>query len=208
MIAGIINICGAFSGRVDKMYENIAIRQGVLKPYLNKIGADINGQFPLPATNQLEAIVGWDNIINTIILKQGGNENTEWFYKDFRMVLTYPIWQAAFPESKWIIVRRKDKDIVDSCMKTSYMDAFTYSDVKEKIGVQTTEQGWQWWVDRFKKRFEEMKAVDILIMEVYPDKMVEGDFSEIKQVVEWLGLEWKEKEVKEFIQPKLWKGNN
>jgi hypothetical protein len=42
------------------------------------------------------------------------------------------------------------------------------------------------------------------VKQVWPLRMIEGDFSELKGIIGWLGLEWKEQEVREFIEPKLY----
>ena len=56
MVAGIINMCGAFGGRMSGptqnnqkgMFENQRIRNEIVKPYLRKSGYDPMGQYPLP----------------------------------------------------------------------------------------------------------------------------------------------------------------
>jgi len=37
--------------------------------------------------------------------------------------------------------------------------------------------------------------------------MIDGDYSQVKNRLEWLGLEWS-LDVPEFIEPKLWKARN
>jgi hypothetical protein len=41
-------------------------------------------------------------------------------------------------------------------------------------------------------------------VQVWPTKMINGDFLEIEQTIKGLGLDWNEQEVKEFIAPELW----
>ena len=56
MTGGIINICGAWGGKMAGqtthnkrgMYENLEIRNGIVKPYLRSIKADPLCQKPLP----------------------------------------------------------------------------------------------------------------------------------------------------------------
>ena len=40
---------------------------------------------------------------------------------------------------------------------------------------------------------------------IWPERMVKGNYEQIYEVIEWLGLSWKGKEVMDFIEPKLWK---
>jgi hypothetical protein len=42
-------------------------------------------------------------------------------------------------------------------------------------------------------------------MEVFPQEMIDGNYTEIESVIKWAGLEWREQGVKEFISPELWK---
>jgi hypothetical protein len=42
------------------------------------------------------------------------------------------------------------------------------------------------------------------IREVFPQEMIDGNYIDIESIIEWLGLEWKEQTVKDFISPDLW----
>lgn len=204
MVAGIVNLCGAFGGKLASgnrynqkgMYENREIVDKVTKPYLKDIGCDPMGQYPLPDMQDLQARQVRGGICKNIlqIMKlHGWDEESLWFYKGAKMCLLWPVFHAIFPNAKWIIVRRRDEDIVNSCLRTGFMQAFR--DV----------EGWQWWVDQHKQRFQEMHEAGLDIMEIWPEKMVDGDYTQINQVIQWLGLEWKGREVKDFIEPKLYK---
>ena len=56
LVAGIINLCGAFGGKMRPpnvnnkkgMFENTVITQNIVKPFLKSIEADTMGQNPLP----------------------------------------------------------------------------------------------------------------------------------------------------------------
>lgn len=108
------------------------------------------------------------------------------------MCLFWPIWNDAFPNAKWIIVRRSAHEIVQSCMKTTFMKAYN------------TEEGWGCWVNHHIARFIEMWQAGLQIREVWPRKIIDGDLSEIKEAINWCGLPWKEKEVVDFVSPSLW----
>lgn len=198
MTAGILHLCGAFGGEMSGptknnkrgMFENAKIRDTILKPYLTVIGVDPMGQDPLPDIDNLQPMDGLrDQVEGT--MKEQGYKNGVWFYKGAKLCLIWPIWHEAFPEAKWVIVRRKDEDIIYSCMQTAFMRAFD------------KEEDWQGWVDIHKKRFEEMKKAGLDICEVWPTKFVEGNFTEIQSVVAELGLEWNDS-VEDFIEPSLW----
>jgi len=202
MTAGIINICGAKGGEMSSatiynkkgMFENYEIRDTLVKPLLINLGVDPMAQNPLPDVKLFKGLdnVSWKNRVEKILNEQGISENDIWFYKGAKMCLMWPLWDNAFPDAKWVLVRRRSKEIVNSCMRTGFMRAFK------------TEEGWQGWVNQHITRFNEMLHANLNLREVWPQEMIDGEFSEIKAVVEWLGLEWKEKEVKEFITPSLW----
>ena len=201
MSAGIVNICGAFGGgmtgptRNNKkgMIENSRIRNEVIKIYLRKINCDPLGQFPLPNIDYLLDDSEWLKVKVLQIMKdQGLLSNMDWFYKGAKMCLIWPLWYKAFPGAKWIIIRRDREEIVQSCMKTSFMRAFD------------EPEGWRWWVHEHLLRFGEMWHCGLNIREIWPRKIIEGNLSELKDVINWLGLPWREKEILDFISPALW----
>lgn len=203
MTAGIINACGAFGGRMvggtrnnpKGFYENKEIRETLIKPYLVLNGADPLGQDPLPDPRKLFQLANLRSKMESIFKFQGYKDGA-WFYKGAKMCLIWPTLNAAFPDAQWVIVRRSDEDIINSCMKTGFMKA--YKD----------EAGWQSWVDHHKARFEEMKSQCASVQEVWPTKFVEGDTTEIQEVVENLGLTWNDEVVRNFVSPKLWSKKN
>lgn len=206
LTAGIIQICGAFGGETAPstmynrkgMFENCEVRQGLTKPYLQSIGCDPLGQKPLPSTHKIFSVTAkegmeWGEAVKKIFIRQG-YESGPWYYKGAKACLLWYMWHLAFPDAKWVIVRREENDIARSCMQTRFMRS--YHDIL----------GWLKWVDTHKKRFLQMEAAGLNIREVWPVKIIDGDSSEIKSVVEWLGLEWEEKMVGAFVDPSLYGG--
>ena len=198
-------MCGAFGGEVTGptkynkrgQFENTNIRQNIVKPYLVSIGCDPLGQWPLPDVPKLLPRFMTDSgrlrrAVTNVMLGQGYKGQQPWYYKGAKMASSWPLWQSAFPKCKWIIVRRKDKDIANSCMKTAFMRAFDTTD------------GWQKWIDEHKARFDEMTTAGLDIYEVWPQKIVNNDLSEIKWVIDEIGLIWNEQAVRDFVSPALW----
>lgn len=204
MTAGILHRCGAFGGRTtDKtpwnkrgQYENTEIRENVVKPYMVLNGADPLCQWPLPDVNRLIPLTNLRQKIEGIMKWEGYKEPRHWYYKGAKMCLMWPVWHAAFPDAKWIIVRRPDEQIIESCLRTAFMRRF--QDAK----------GWQTWVDWHKQRFREMIDNGLNVTEVWANTMVEGDISAIGSFVRENGLNWNKQAVKEFISPELWRGGN
>ena len=202
MISGIIDGHGVFGGETSGptrynargMFENARIRNEVVKPYLKGIGVDPLGQYPLPDVTALDPFEGLQDTVAAILRDQGYTEG-RWYYKGAKMCLIWPLWAEAFPDAQWIIVRRRDEDIIRSCMLTGFMRAYAGA------------KGWSGWVEEHKKRFAEMWAAGLQVREVWPARLLTGNFSEARNMIEWLGLEWNEEVTRAFIDPRLWHHN-
>lgn len=205
MVAGVFHICGAFAGITDKMYENIHVRDFWVKNYLRNIGMDVNGCYPL--LNQYPVCLPeyWNEKISSDFICQGLSSTESWMYKDCRNALLWKLWNLSFPDAVWVIVRRKTEDIIESCKKTTYMGTFLKKDIYPQLGVQSVESAWQWVVDEYVFRFDKIINNVKTHFTIWPEKIAQGDFEEIKSVVVGLGLSWKDKEVKSYIQPRLYK---
>lgn len=198
--AGVIHYCGAFGGKLTGatrynkkgQFENNCIRDSVIKPYLVRNGWDRLGQNPIPENIDEVIIESHFRKRITSIFKNEGYKGGPWFYKGAKMCIVWTQWHNAFPNAKWIIVRRKDKEIINSCLKTGFMKAYRDS------------EGWQKWIDTHKRRFDEMIESGLDVKEVWPSKIIKGDFEEIKGVIDYVGLEWNEDIIKNFIEPRLW----
>ena len=211
MVAGCVNMCGAFGGIMSGpnknnkkgMFENHQIRQTIVKPYLKRLGCDPLGQFPLPDPNTMVIPVTLRKTIEGV-MKQQGYTSGPWFYKGAKMCLLWPAFHYAFPNAKWIIVRRRTGDIAASCCKTSFMRAFTLPQNRKKIGIEEEFDAWVWWVNQHEKRFVEMIEAGLNVKQVWPERMITGDYQQMYETMEWLGLEWNS-EIYNFIEPKIWK---
>jgi hypothetical protein len=181
-------------------FENVFIRQQLTKPYLTWLGADPLGQWPLPdVPNLIPRFTadgpGMREAMTDAFRAQGYTDpGVRWFYKGAKMCLIWPLYATAFPEAEWIIVRRADDEIVASCLKTGFMRAFD------------TAEGWRRWIAVHKQRFEEMKANGLNVTEIWPQRIIAGDFSEIQPLIQRLGLSWDKHRVVDFVSPALWSG--
>lgn len=200
LIAGVINLSGAYGGKLigpnaanaKGMFENQRIRENVEKFYLKSIGVDPRGQNPLPDTSNLPIPSDWRKRVEQIILEDGYKEGP-WFYKGAKMCLNWPVWNYAFPNAKWVIVRRRSADIAASCLNTSFMSAYS------------THSEWITWVNHHEKNFVEMIQAGLNVKVIWPERMVKGNYEQVYELIEWLGLTWKAQEVMNFVDPKLWK---
>lgn len=207
LTAGLVHYCGAFGGKLvgqtkyneKGFFENAYIRNGMIKPYLSSIGCDPRGQYPLPDIENITAylplqfIVNWRKKFFDIFLNQGWDKQTPIYFKEPKMVLVWPIFNLSFPRSKWVIVRRKDEEVISSCLQTGFMNHYR------------NRAGWQKWLNHHKARFEEMKEANLDIFEFWPEKLFTSEaLTYARELIEWLELEWNEKEIVKFITPRLW----
>jgi len=191
IIAMIVSYCGAFTGNVTEMNENIKVK-ALLDSYYDLLGVDKRGQWPLPDTKKLIIPTNWKQKIEDILSEEKYKDDIPWELKGSRLCQTWPIWHYSFPNAKWIIVRRRPGDVVNSCLKTGYMKAFNDS------------TGWLDWIHIHEKIFVEMIETGVNCKQVWPERMVYGDYQQIQEMIDWVGLEWN-KELVDIIEPLMWK---
>jgi hypothetical protein len=202
LTAGLVQLSGAFGGQTvpgninnaKGFFENMEIREKLVKPYLRSIGCDPLAQKDLPTSDQVTIPNKWRGRFVDVMVRHGYTGGHV-YYKGAKMCLMWQVWADAFPDAQWIIVRRKDEEIIRSCMQTGFMTAY-----RDALG-------WQGWIDIHKDRFAEMKEAGLNVIEYWPEDLFKADdFDSIKQLILNLGLDWNESLVREFVEPKLWKG--
>ena len=196
LIARIFDLCGAFSGEKTNMFENIPL--GFL---IRHSGIQSYSSSPVPLTKDLIFPEGWENKV-LISLKDQDYKDGAWMFKSSLLTTTWPMWHKAFPNAKWIIVRRKTPDIIQSCMKTGYMTMFKNKNNLDKIGKATSEEGWKWLIHEYENKFVEMIQAGVNCKQIWPERMVTGDYQQIYEVLEWVGLPWND-QIVETIDPLL-----
>lgn len=204
MIAGVINRCGAFGGNMSGhkgVNENDAVKEILEKPYLASIWADEMGQYPLPKKDQIKVPLNWKDSVDEIFEREGYDTGA-WFYKSSRATLIWQVWHNAYPHAKWVIVRRRTADIVESCVKTGYMQAFKEKKKCDAVHVKDEREGWLWFVHEYEKKFVEMITEGLNCRVIYPERLVYGDYSQLYETLDWLKLKWKHS-VFNYIDPLL-----
>ena len=203
MIAGIVAGHGAFGGDMQGpnqwnkkgMFENLEIRNKIVKPYLESVGADRVAQrsFPDMRTLRISAkTIGkeWNEKVMAVLEKEGYRDG-RWFCKCPKACIMWPIWHAAFPSAKWIIVYRNPSSVIDSCMRVSFMRAY-----RDKAG-------WSLWYAEHAKRCADMQDAGLDVSWVKSDDVVRGDYVRLREAIEHAGLEWDESIVNDFVSPEL-----
>jgi len=200
LIARVLKLCGVYTGKTAKMLENVKMTDLVSQTY-NDLSLDL-----------VSNLVGfkikfdWIKDIELILLSEGYTGN-DWLYKSSLLCKTWPVWNYAFPNAKWIIVRRNKEDIIQSCLKTAHMDRFKNSRNLKALNLITEYAGWEYWVEQHNKLFVTMMEHGLNCRIIWPERMVHGDYEQIYELIEWLGLEWNNNIYTE-IDPLLWHTRN
>ena len=206
LIGRIIVMCGGFAGNTSNMCENVGIKR-LVDNYYHAFKADIRGQFPMPNANELLIPTDWKNRVDWILREEGYQESQMWMYKGSRIAQIWPVWSNAYPDAKWIVVRRRTGDVVQSCLKTGFMDAFGDRTIQQIIGVDNERDGWLWWIHEHEKLFVQMIESGLNVKVIWPERMLDGDFNQIREMLEWIGLPWKE-EIISLLDDTLIKSKN
>ena len=182
LIAKILDLCGVWSGHCNNMFENQTI-----VGFNNEL-LDIH-PIGLPDVDTLQIPVNWGKSINGVLVAQKGL-GKPWMVKHSGLARLWPVWNYAYPDAKWLIVRRRTGDVIQSCIKTGYMRVFKDPVIRNEFLFETEEQAWLWWVHQYEKRFVQMIEAGLNCRIIWPERMVTGDYQQIYETIEWLGLRW------------------
>ena len=183
LIARILKMCDAFTGTISSRYENYLIND-IMERFLAE---NQNGLFPDPSL--LDIPVNWWDRIQTLL---DGEEYKDgvWLLKSAKLAQMWTVWHYAYPNAYWLIVRRRTADVIDSCCKTGFMETFKNGNNIAHVGASTEKEGWLWWVHQYEKQFVKMIETGLNCKIVWPERMIYGDYQQIWQTIDWLGLKW------------------
>lgn len=205
MIAGVLGICGAWTGSTvpggsavnpKGFFEHITIREKIIKQILSRLDCDPLGVRTMPPANLQVEIPALANTLRQVIEADGYKGDIPWLYKDAKMTLLWPIFKKAFPKAKWVIVRRDEEGFINSCLRTHFM----------KQHSQNREY-WVRFAREYQVRIEALKSSGANILEISSPDVISGKFEHIEELVSRLGLVYREEELKEFISPPYWHGD-
>lgn len=207
IVTGVLHACGGWVSpsvrpvRGQRPFSNDVIFDTLVRPFMKGIGADPRCQDPLPTISQCRerapTVSGvWRTFAERAMAAEGfnGDGRRAWVYTGADACLLWPIWHAAFPNARWIIVRRQAEHIARSCLKTGYMTAFG------------KERAWREWAHSYRRRFLNMHDDGLTTFLVWPEKMLAGDVSEMRKLIDRIpDLEWSQSAVEQALFPSLWK---
>lgn len=201
LMAGCIMGLGAFGGvtiggdenNPTGYFENALLREGVIKPLLKGLGADPLGVNPLPPLESVHRIPQLDNAILDEMVRQGYEGDGPWAFKGVKMTLLWPAMVAAFPMARWVVVRRKAEDVVASCLRTQFLSQRSQDPAF-----------WQGFVQEYETRFQALIDYGVWVRQVWPAKLIAGDYSELEALAPELGLSWNQEAVTELVDQRHW----
>lgn len=206
MIAGSIGICGAWTGSTvpgdsasnpKGFFEHIIIREHVIKKLLSHIGCDPLGVRKLPPVDLQGEPPGLADYIRSIIESDGYKHDRPWLYKDAKLTLLWPFFMRAFPDARWLVVKRDEEGFINSCLRTHFMKQHSEN-----------RHFWEIFAKEYRVRIEALRDAGANILEISSPDVIAGDFLALENVISQLGLTYKEKVLREFISPTHWHGDS
>ena len=179
------------------MRENVS-----LKALSNRTIKELSEDCFMPNYQSLETVLNWEDKVSACLRNQNIPQSMPFFYKDSQITQLWKLWYFTYPKAKWIIVRRRTGDILNSLHETAYMIKFKNKKNIKLVGAVNEEEAWLWWVHEYEDRFRDLVEIGVDHKIVWPERMRDGDFEQMKEVVNWCGLKWNE-EVEGIMQTLL-----
>jgi len=202
MIAGLFARCGGWSGRCAAgnrdnplgFFENLNLRNGVNKPLLSAMGYNFRGAGELPPRDA-DIAVDLQGLVYEHLQSENCPDDARWFFKDAKTSLLWRPWARAFPDATWILVDRPTDDIAESCMSSVVMPE-GHTDLWDK-------DRWLEYVAEYQARLDDI-AIAHNCIRINSDRLIYGDFAEIADAIQRVGLEWTD-DAEDFVKPRFWR---
>lgn len=205
MVAGLFNRAGVWLGETVKgspenpagYFENQRLREGLTKVLMASSGYDRNGRDPLPPETMELPGVDIYPLVKDIIDSDGYLYHVPWGLKECKLALMWKAWHRAFPKARWILVDRNTPDIIQSCMRTSFMNI--------PKSANRDEEFWRVWIERYRKGMGELRAdPDIEYYDVDSDEIMAGNYDKLLYAIDACGLRFSEERIRKFVKPEYW----
>lgn len=202
MVAGCLHHCGVWVGNTvaggegnpKGFYENIRLREQLVKPLLSQFGCDPLGVKSLPEFQQLPRVRGLHRGFVHLLTQDGYQGDQPWMFKDAKLTLLWPLIANVFPLARWVIVRREPEAIVQSCMRTHFMAHHSPS----------TDFWWDF-VRQYQQRLLALKSSPNKVFELSADSLIRGNSEEFLTLADALQLSVNLSDIEGFVAPELWK---
>ena len=204
MVAKILKQSGVFTGETSSTMEHKKTNF-LLSSLYRQNGWDVKGQYPLPNAEGGVPVLP-DNFLKRFenyMYSEGYGHGQDWLVKGHKLLQIWKLWITLYPSAKWIIVRRRPTDVIESCEKTAYMNRYNDTRVLQSIEKETPGEGWLWWIHENERFLNSMIAAGLNYRVIWPERMAQGDFQQIEELHRWLGIEYNEEKVRELIEPMM-----
>ena len=205
MVAQLLHEAGAWVGTTEPgseenpqgFFENRLLRDGLMKSLLAINGYDHLGVDPLPPID-FSTDFNLKALADRLLFDDGYvrlPDGAPWLFKDAKLLLTWRMWHKAYPDARWVLVRRDRDEIIDSCCRSKFMNRPQYGERNRDF--------WSNWVDEYLLRMEDLKK-HIDYMEVDTNQLLDGNYCTIKDAISMCGLSYSDLNVKSVICPEYW----
>ncbi len=202
MVSGALAICGAWTGSTvpacqltnpKGFFEHTVIRERVTKKLLQNFGYDPLGVRKLPPRHFNQSVKNLAEIIKGVIEADGYMSNRPWLYKDAKLTLIWRIYLQAFPDARWVIVKRDEKSFIDSCLKAHFMKQHSQSRIY-----------WRRLAKSYQTRLNDLKKSCRHVYTLNTPEIIQGDLTGLQKLTSELELDFRIKELHDFIKPDFW----
>jgi len=203
LVAGLLHACGAWVGNTvlgdaanpRGYFEHVIVRERIVKQLLSRVHCDPMGVNPLSPLDLSLRVSNLEKVLGAVLAREDYNANMPWLYKDAKLTLVWPAFAHAFPDATWVIVKRDPQQVIDSCLRTPFM---------AQHGAD--REFWEVFVAQYETRLASLaQTVERHVM-VEPQKLVGGDYSDLKKVLSLCDLQFRKAAVDEFICNDFWHG--
>lgn len=191
MIAGLLHYHGVQVGeyKVNKDnpkggFENLHIKD-VMKKSLKDNGYNLNPIRKEPT------IFKHDPDFRKKVLQGIPDSRKTWLCKEFRILMTWPLWFEHFPNAMYVLNRRNFDDNLKSMLK------------HHVIKTRGSEEDLKRWIN-WARGVQEAIAEECPHVWAYVDEIWKGNVNEAKKVVESCGLNFNEQVARNWIEKGLW----
>jgi hypothetical protein len=158
-------------------FESRAMRDGIVKTLLAGMGADPLGVRSLPSWDVQPSCPSLARQIAAVLKSEGYDGTAPWGFKDPKLTLLWPLFDRAFPDATWVIVRRDRGQVIDSLCRTSFMARHS-----------TSPDYWAPFCAAYDHRLSLLERSGARVIGIDSGALSRGDLTQIGEVLDAAGL--------------------
>ena len=173
-------------------FENVSLKDQVIKKVLADLGADPNGVTSLPDIANMPILPVLANGIMQVIAKEGYDGTAPWAFKDPKLTLLWPVFASAFPDAHWIIPRRDRKSVIRSLTEVHFMRRHS-----------SDPEYWAMFCAAYDQRLDLLAHSGARVSHIDTDALVNGDYAALAAVLTAAGVAPDPRIFRDAIDPDL-----